>query len=274
MTENIKLGASTKSFGGMSVAECADLFSRASLSCCELCFCQSDLSGWKYNLCGYSSLPSAEQVLRAAETFKSRGIELCALGVYNCFWNGNGSVFYDSVKLFCEYCDIASECGIKVIATHGGATALRAVSGKFDNDISEKLKLGFALSCAQAKKKGLTVSVEYGFADILHTYSDFSALSDKVSDFLGSDDMLKVTAVPIFCDANVPCERIGLFHVKDRKTDGRYFLPFGSGDANFDELFRLSKKMPDIPLVFEYINRENILQTAELFRKRCGSLRA
>lgn len=259
------IGASTRSFGGMSVQKVAEIFSESGLSCAELCFCQSELSGWKYNLCGYEPLPDTEDVLKSVEVFKSYGIEVSALGVYNCFWSGSDDDIADSLRLFSEYCDLAHSCNIKNLATHGGSLMASPFS-KVREDIYRKLRDGFVYACIEAEKRGLTIAVEYGFGDVVEKSSDFCDLVQYVKGSLGRANMLKYICTPV-CNGDGLCnDDIALFHIKDRKTDGRYYERFGDGDCDFSAFFDTALRKSDVPLIFEYINAQNIQRTVREFK--------
>ncbi|MBR3996125.1 MAG: sugar phosphate isomerase/epimerase [Clostridia bacterium] len=259
------IGASTRSFGGMSVQKVAEIFSESGLSCAELCFCQSELSGWKYNLCGYEPLPCAEGVLNAVEVFRSYGINVSALGVYNCFWSGTVSEISDSFRLFSEYCALAESCNIKMLATHGGALTARPFS-RDSGYFYRKLCDGFVYACIEAEKRGLTVAVEYGPGDAIENSGDYYDLVRYVKGSLGRANMLKCIRTPVLDAEGLSDSDISLFHIKDRKTDGRYYERFGDGNCDFSAFFDTAEKNPDIPLIFEYINAQNIQRTVREFK--------
>ncbi len=266
----MKLGASTKSFGGKTVRETAELFAACGLSCAELCFYQSDLSGWKYNLCGYSELACEQEVISAVKTFGEYGIEVSAIGIYNCMWGGTSSEIFDSYRLFTEYCRLASAAEVKILATHGGTASRLPRSRSFDAKLQERMNEGFLYALTEAKKRGLTVAVECGDGDALKNYDDYVSLGKYAEKAIGSADMLKYICCPASENAGLPTSEIALCHIKDRKRGGLYFERFGSGDTDFAPLLEKVGKISDMPMILEYVNSENLAETADSFRAFTG----
>lgn len=262
----MKFGASTRSFGGRSIKETAEIFASAGLSCCELCFCQNDLHGWKYNLCGYSELPPVREVKQAIEIFAEKGIEVSALGVYNSYRCESPVDFTDSARLFAEYCNLAYETGVKILATHTGTTAFRVINPKENAEVFEKLCCGFLLSCIEAEKYGLTIGTECGICDILSNFEGFLSLKEHINNALGRSNMLKYIAVPSGVYTEHEAANTVLFHLKDRKKDGRYYERYGDGDVDFSDFFDTVRGLGDIPVILEYVNSENLLKTMNRIR--------
>ncbi len=262
----MKIGASTKSFGGMSVSEAAQLFARCGLSLAELCFCMSDLSGWRYNLCGYEPLPGGKQVSDAVEAFRKCSVEICAIGVYCNFWSGSTDEIYDSMQLFTQYCDIALACGVKTLTTHTGTTALLPLSQGFGNRLRQKLYSGFTYACIEAEKRGLTLAVECGENDALQDYDEYLALKQHVEKCIGRSNMLKYIYTPAF-SKKAPDSEMAMIHLRDRKKDGKYFERFGEGDVDFTPLFSDFGQNKHLPVILEYVNSANLADTVKRFRE-------
>lgn len=258
------LGATTKCFGGRTTQEVAELFCKSGLQVAELCLCQSDLDGWKYNFCGKNELPKPSAVRLAADIYASFGIKIAAIGVYASFWEENEATLNDTLDVFTEYCDIACECGIKVLATHGGKVINKSILKSMGGEFAWRMNQAFVYSCIEAEKRGLVISVECGEDDALRDYSDFTALKKVVSNELGRSDMLKFTCVPA-SDCFKDClENSALFHIKDRKFGGKFYERFGNGDEDFSDFFEyIRKSQTEIPLILEYVNSENIFQTSQ-----------
>ena len=146
----MKLGASTRAFGGMETAQVAQLFSQNGLSCAELLFYQSDLAGWRYDFCGRAALPSPEAVLCAVQDYRRAGITVSALGVYSNFWCGDDRCRFDTLVTFSEYCDLAAACGIPLLATHGGTSATRSQSRRFVETDRRRFYDAAVFACIEA----------------------------------------------------------------------------------------------------------------------------
>lgn len=254
----MRLGASTKCFGGMSAVETATTFEKSGLSVCELCFCMSDLDGWRYNYCGRSNLPTASDVLRAIATFRGHGVETVAIGAYTCFWSEGDRGLSDSLSQLCEYLEIARECGIATVATHTG-TLIRS---PFPEKSRALMLEGFADACIEAAKRGITISVETTVHDAVDSYAGFLQLREHVKGYVGRSDMLRLTACPSTDADGIPISDIALCHLKDIKRGGKFYERPGDGDFDFTaSLERLDKG--GIPIILECVNSGNVGQTAE-----------
>ncbi len=262
----IKLGASTKAFGGKSVRETAELFAVNNLSCVELCFCLSDLPGWYHNLCGYEQLPTAEDVQRAVELFKSYNIEVCAIGVYSNLCDGNAQKVFDAQRLFSEYCNLAYLCGIKTLATFGGNTPIKYMRSISREAMKLKMYDGFCEALFEAKKRKLTLALDLCGSDTISSYEDYLSVKNYAAGELASFDNLKLIydIESAYCD--VDFDEISLCHIKDKKKNGVYFERYGTGDGDFSKIYKIAKEKPDIPLIFEYVNSENVGDTVANFR--------
>ena len=241
----------------MSVEETAVLYEGCGLSVCELCFCQSDLEGWRYNYCGRSALPTSRDVLGAIAAFREQGVEVVAIGAYNCFWSEGNSGLSDSLSQFCEYLELARDCNVPTVATHTGTLIRSPLSEKS----RELLLEGFTDACIEAAKRNITVSVETTMHDVVTSYSEFLKLCECVKDFVGRSDMLKFTACPSTDEDGVPISDIALCHLKDVKKGGKFYERPGDGDFDFaSSLERLDKG--NVPLILECVNVGNVGGTA------------
>ena len=261
----MKIGASTKSFGGKTVKEVAEIFARCGLTAAELCFCQSDLPGFRHNLCGSANIADKESARCVAETFKSFGVDICSVGVYCNFWSGTDSEIFDTLKLFTSYCDIAYSLGVRTLSTHTGTANQIALSKSFGNELCEKMYQGFTCACIEAKKRGLTVAVECSELDAVQDYKGFTKLCGYVGKSIGSSDMLKYIYSPAKCE-NVSESQIGIFHIKDKSASSKYFERFGDGDVDFSGFFKAFGRNEDIPVILEYVNSENLCDTVKRYK--------
>ena len=261
------LGASTKSFGGMSVAETADIFAKSGLNCAELCFCHTDLSGWKYNLTSYRPLPDGDDILRATESFSRQGISVVSLGVYNCLWQGGASGFSESLRCFCEYRDAAKQTGVNMLCTHSGVAEARIFGGRVPEDYKRLVFETFACAFSEAHKRGITVALECANWDAVKNYAEFLELKRYIKSTLGTDEMLKYIGVPCYDSAYENSDDIAMFHMKDKEKDAKFYTCFGKGDADFSEFFKGAKAYGDIPYILEYVTASNAYEISCLLRK-------
>ena len=268
-----KLGVSTKAFGGKSVEETAQLFAKANLCCTELCFCLSDLSGWQHNLGIYRELPDAEEVQKAIEIFKSYGVEVCAIGVYSNLWDGDAGRTLDSHKLFCEYCNLAYLNNVKTLTTFGGNTLIRAMRNGLDEIFYRKVYEAFGQALAEAKKRGITIALDISCGDVITDYKAYTVLKNYITDEFAYFDNLRLIYDIESASENVSFDEIALCHIKDKKKNGVYFERYGTGDGDFSKIYKIAKERPDIPLIFEYVNSENVTVTVADFRENLEKYR-
>lgn len=261
----MKLGANTKCFGGRTVRETAELFAKCGLNAAELCFCQSDLSGWRYNCCGKYALPENVQLTSAVNIFREYGIEVSAIGIYNCLLCENDIETFDSLTLFTQYCRLAAACGIKTVTTCAGKESRIPKSRTFDAEQLLRLRESFLYCLIEAEKHGITVALECSTDDNLKSYEDYLTLKSFTEKAIGRSSMLKYISSPAFDKGEALNSEIGLYHIKDRKRDGIYFERFGEGDADFSQLPEKLQTTPDIPVIFEYVNSENLRSTVTSF---------
>ena len=264
---NIRLGACTKSFGGRSVEHTAEILKRYNLSCVELCFCLSDLDGWHYNLCGYEKLPDAECVQRAVEIFNSYGIDVVAIGIYSNLWDGGAEKTFDAHRLFSEYCNLAYLSGVKRITTFGGIISAKYLRNAIDSDLKLKVYDSFCKALVEAEKRNLTLALEVSPGSVIGNFNNYLALKNYIKNEFASFDNLKFIYDIESVGYNIASDEIALCHIKDKKDNGIYFERFGFGNADFSGIYKIAKENPDIPLILEYVNCENIGDTADKFRE-------
>lgn len=261
----MKIGASTKSFGGKRTREVAELFGENGLSAIELCFCQNDLSGFRYNLCGKADLPCISEAQAAKEIYNGYGIEICSIGVYCNFWCGTYREIFDTFHLFTKYCDIAYALGVKTLATHTGSVFAMPASRGFSTDLSEKLYQGFTHAAIEAHKRGLTIAVEVDEKDAIACYGQYLELKKRVFDNIGVD-VLKMIYSPGMENGEISAPEIAVCHIKDKKNGGKFYERYGAGDMDYSGFFKAFGKNEDIPMILEYVNSENLGETVNRFR--------
>lgn len=262
----MKLGATTKCFGGMKVSDTAELFCSCGLSVAELCFCHEELDGWRYNFCGDSKMPSVEDVRRAVGIFCENGVEVSGIGIYSRFFGGGTQGLCGSVSRFCAFLDIVAECGINTVCTHGGI--IPVTGNRKDTLIPEYKRLaleGFCDVCVEAKKLGITVAIEMTMHDIFNGYSGFCEISRSVSEYIGDDSMLKFIANSCEDDGGIPKERIAMYRLKDKSADGKYYDRIGSAGCDFKDFLRRHENC-DIPMLLEFVNSTNLRDTCAMVR--------
>ena len=261
----MNIGASTKSFGGLTVSETAELFAKSGLNRAELCFCQSDLSGWKFNLCGRGIIPEVGRVYGAVKEFYRHGVTVCGLGLYNCLWAGGAEKAVEAVEYFAEFCDMAKESGVEMICTHTGTPGFGLYGQRQPEDLKERALELFMYALFEAFKRGIAVAVEFGAEDALCGYDGYILLKERAQRVLGTSEMLKYIGVPSGDKPGADYGEVGLFHIKDKDAGGRFYGCFGSGAGDFSEFFKNIAQYRDIPMILEFVNSSNLGRVREEF---------
>lgn len=262
----MKLGVSTKSFGGMTTDEVANLFEKCGIDCAELIFCQTDLSGWRYDAVGGMTLPDAEKLLKAVECYRKHGVEILSLGLYSNLWSGNDDEQYACMQTISEYCELCAGTGIGMISTHGGSTGTVPVRQSFDGPLYGKLLTGLSHLCTEAAKYGVRAALEPSPRDALPDLAAVKCAVQRVTERIGAAGTFRT--VYTFADGEKmpPKEELAFFRIKDKSPDGRFYERFGTGCTDWQSFFASSSSF-GLPYVMEYVNSGNLYETAEALRR-------
>lgn len=267
----MKLGITTRSYGGISTAEASGEMARLGYTATELCFTQSDLSGWVYN--GITDLSGIDGALvrEKADIYRNNGIQVTALGLFTkliCDGDERDAIIQYSKKMI----DIAYEAGIDTVTSECGFHPDRALFARLYEADFAAIKKNVAELALYAADKGIRIAIEPCVLDIIPS-------AKRMADFITQlEAEYGVTNVGVMLDmANLLANssikdvfeylksHIYYFHGKDRKINDAYGRLIGDGDIDWVEFFRYYEKYtPDIPFILEYANKD----TAELARDR------
>jgi Sugar phosphate isomerases/epimerases len=274
--ELIKFGITSRSFGGLSTEETAQRMRDAGFECCELCFVQSDLGGWNYNGIGDLTGITPETVKAAADTYRKYGIEVVALGVFSNLLERDAEKKKDVIDYFIRYLDFAEAAGIPVIASECGFVpgdrGLHADSYEAD---FKSVKDALVVIGKEAEKRGIKIAIEGCVLDVVPTpkrlrdmagqlkaeagLTNIGALLDPANYIAAADedDMFKYLSNLVY-----------YFHGKDRFVNDTYGRNVGEGEINWCKFFKNHMDItPDIPVVFEYSNKDNCKEVLDRAKK-------
>lgn len=259
----MKFGITTRSYGGLTVAEAAEQMAQLGFNVTELCFSQTDLSGWNYNGLTEISDKSPKDVKRACLEFEKRNICVFALGIFtNLIIDGPERENY--LRRGEEMIDIAAYCGIPIVASECGFHSDRALYARlFEADYSN-LKENVARLCKYAKKKGVKVAIEPCILDILPSAKRMNDFIDQLKAEQGIDNLgVLMDYANLLANSTLEetflllKDKIYYFHGKDRKINDAYGRLIGDGDIDWHRFFELYKEhTPDIPFILEYANKD------------------
>ncbi len=262
----MKIGVSTKSFGGMTTEEAANLFEKSGIDCAELIFCQTDLSGWRYDAAGGMTLPDAETLRKAVGCYRKHGVEILSLGLYSNLWSGGDDEQYASMRTASEYCNLCAEAGIGMISTHGGLIGTLPVRQSFDGALCTKLLTGLSHLCMEAAKYGIRVALEPSPKDALPNLSAVENAVRQVTGRIGAAGTFRTVYTLADGEQMPPKEELAFFRIKDKDADGRFYERFGAGCTDWQSFFEASSSF-GLPYVMEYVNSGNLAETAEALRR-------
>lgn len=267
----MKLGITTRSYGSASCEAAADAMSRLGYTCTELCFSQSDLSGWVYNGITDLSAVTPELVKQKADIFRAAGIEVFSLGIFTCLIkSGEESAPY--IEYSKRMIAIAAYAGINTVVSECGFHPDRALYARLYEADYSALKENLAALAEYAAPLGVRIALEPCVLDIIPSAKRMKDLIEQLKAERG------VTNLGVLLDyanllANSGIEEtfsylkddIYCFHGKDRKVNDAYGRLLGDGEIDWTEFFRhYEKYTPSVPFILEYATAD----TSELARDR------
>lgn len=245
----MKLGISTKCFGGKSVAECAKTVRGFGYGAVELCLCQNDAEYRQYNTVGGAKCPTEAEFLGICRVYRDEGLDISALGLYPNLWCGSSYAKRMARIDFCRFLDLADMADIRTVSTEiGFSVAARPIRGAaiigrtYSHEDELRVREAFAFAALEAMKRGITLSIEPSefdpvFRNGAEGYLEFI---DEIEDVSGAEGVLGLTVSPFrFCfgkigsdagEKNYDPELVGklkkrarLIHLKEREDGERYF---------------------------------------------------
>lgn len=268
----LNLGIVTRSFPNWSVEDCAARMADLGFACTELCFTFSDLSGWNYNGCGDLSALTPSAVEKAAQAFRSRGIELTSVGAFSNLMEKDPEQLEKNFACFARYIDIAADLGIPYVSTENGfVPGHRGVqTDTFESDFIF-FRDHMCRLADMAAEKGVSIAFEPCTLDLTPS-------AKRTRDFLNQcgRDNLRILLDPANLIANSDEEdmfkylsdRVAYFHGKDRHVNDTYGCNLGDGEIDWVRFFRLyHEKNDNTPFILEYVNNDTCVPVRDLARK-------
>ena len=259
------LGVVTRSFPKLNNVETAELLRSNGFRWTELCFSQTDSKYWVYN--GRSDLSDMtnERSATVVDTYRSRGIEVPALGVFTNLIEPDDSELEKNLHYFRRMMEIAAYNRIPFVSTECGfIPGQRGINADVYEERFQRFVDSMSWLVQHAAEHGVCVALEPCVLDVVPSAKRTADLINQIG-----SDRLKVLLDPANLIANSSesdmfaylTDHIAYFHGKDRKLNDKMGRVVGDGDIDWVSFLTLYHKHCDgFPFIFEYVNSDNFLE--------------
>ena len=259
------LGVVTRSFPELTNEETAELLSSNGFKWTELCFSQTDSTYWVYN--GRSDLSDMtnERSADIVDMYRSKGIEVTALGVFTNLIEPDDTELEENLEYFRRMMEIAAFNKIPYVSTECGfIPGQRGINADVYEERFQRFVDSMAWLTKRAAEHDVRIALEPCVLDVVPSAKRTADLIEQVG-----SDRLKVLLDPANLIANSSerdmftylSEHVGYFHGKDRKVNDRMGRVVGDGDIDWIEFLKLYHKHNDgTPFIFEYVKADNFLE--------------
>jgi sugar phosphate isomerase/epimerase len=258
----MKIGIVTRSFPEMDNAGAASRMAETGFQVTELCLIQTDSKYWVYNGTSDISGLSGQRVLEVADIYRSRGIEVHALGVFTNLIDPDPARLDHNLDYFIKHMEFAQAAGIPAVSTECGFDpASRGVRADVYESRYGTLLESLKRLCDAAEKYHVRLALEPCVLDVVPSAK---RMADTIRQ-VGSP-ALKVLLDPANLIANSSEKdmfaylnpHIDYFHGKDRKVNDAYGRNIGEGDINWPLFLSLAHRyQEDTPFIIEYPRANN-----------------
>ncbi len=261
----LNIGCTTRSFGGMRVADTAARMREIGFQCTELCFVQEDLPGWAYNGIGPLEDYTVARVKEAVQIFRDNGVEVVSLGMFTDLRNPDAAVQEKTMDYVRRYIEFAAESGVKYIASECGFTpGKRGLSADTYEEDYDRLRTFVGKVCTAAEQSGVHLALEACVLDVIPSPRRLKTLIEelKASDRVHLGAMLDPANFIAAEDEEGMFRHlrddIYYFHGKDRKINATYGINLGDGDIDWVKFMELYIRHTDgTPFILEYCKNDN-----------------
>ena len=261
----MKLGVVSRSFPKMTSNEAADFMAQNGFVCTELCLAHPDANYWSYN--GRRDLTSMtdERSRALVETFRSRGIEVSALGVFTNLIDPDAAGRAANLAYFERLMQIAAFNGIPCVSTECGfIPGRRGINTEtYDRDFGQLCE-SLRWLVEKAEHYGLDIALEPCIIDIVPSAKRAADLLAQIG-----SDRLRILLDPANLIPNNTEEemfrhlapKIAYLHGKDRKVNDVRGRALGEGDIDWPRFLALYHRHAEgRPFILEYVGPDNVLE--------------
>ena len=258
----MKLGLATNGFNNLTNDEMAQLAADAKLDCVQLFFTQKDSNYWKYNRPVDVSAVTEAECHRIEKAYRSRGLEIQALGVYANLIEPDEAEREKNFRYFADMMRIAQTMNVRMLLSECGSVIVpgkgRDLSASLDERTWPRLVEITRRLIPLAEKHNVTIAIESYFQDLLGSATAVRYFMEEINHprvraLLDPANLLPHNTVEEMFNALAPY--IVALHAKDRKLHVTQGVAAGKGDVDYRKYIALARKhCPNLPLVLEYVN--------------------
>lgn len=258
----MKLGLATNGFNQLTNDEMAQLAADAKLDCVQLFFTQKDSNYWKYNQPVDVSAVTESECHRIAHAYRSRGLDIQALGVYANLIEPDEVAREKNFAYFADMMRIAKTMNVRMLLSECGSIIVpgkgRDLSASLDESAWPRLVDMVRRLIPLAETHDVTIAIESYFQDLLGSATAVRYFLEEINHprvraLLDPANLLPHNSLEEMFNALAPY--IAALHAKDRKLHVTKGVAAGQGDLDYGKYVALARKhCPDLPLVLEYVN--------------------
>jgi sugar phosphate isomerase/epimerase len=275
----ITIGVSTNDFRDHTNESLAAELKSQKVKAIQLFFTQKDSNYWRYGERSDLSGLSVDRAKRIADTYRSAGMSIHALGVYLTLIHGDAAERKGNLAYFDSVMKLGRQIGVTTFLSEMGHWHPPGPAGHVPYDWQDEV-----WTMAVATVKELAVAAEANGSTILlePIYRSVLASAKRTRLFLeevGSKrvraqldpaNLLEVNDLEEMFGQLQPW--IGGIHAKDRKYHVTAGVAVGKGDLDYKRFVQLAAKhTPGVPLVIEYVGTKDYREALEHLR---GTIRA
>jgi sugar phosphate isomerase/epimerase len=259
----MNVGVTTRSFPELTNAQTADFLSQNDLTSAELCFSQTDSKFWVYNGRSDLSAMTDDRSRRIVETYRSRGIEVVALGVFTNLIEPDSAERDANLDYYDRMMQIAALNGIPCLPTECGFIAgKRGINADSYEETFEILLDSLKRLAGKAKRYDVYVALESCVLDVVPSAKRAADLLAQVG-----SERIRILLDPANLIANNSeadmfrylAPHIAYFHGKDRKLNDARGRLLGDGDIDWPLFLSLYHRHAEgTPFILEYVNASNV----------------
>lgn len=270
----ITIGVSTNDFRDHTNESLAAELKSQKVKVIQLFFTQKDSNYWRYGERSDLSGLSVDRAKRIAETYRSAGMSIHALGVYLTLIHGDAAERKANLAYFDSVMKMGRQMGVTTFLSEMGHWHPPGPAGHVPYDWQDEV-----WTMAVATVKELAVAAEANGSTILlePIYRSVLASAKRTRLFLEEVGSKRVRAQldpANLLEVNDLDEMfgqlqqwIGGIHAKDRKYHVTAGVAVGKGDLDYKRFVQLAAKYaPGVPLVIEYVGTKD-------YREALGHLR-
>lgn len=262
----IRLGVATNGFNNLTNDEMAQLAADAKLQCVQLFFTQKDSNYWRYNTPVDVSAVTEAECHRIATAYRSRGLEIQALGVYANLIEPDEAAREKNFQYFADMMRIAKSMNVSMLLSECGSIIVpgkgRDLSASLDERAWPRLVDMVRRLIPLAEQHQVTIAIESYFQDLLGSATAVRYFLEEINHprvraLLDPANLLPHNTLEEMFNALAPY--IAALHAKDRKLHVTQGVAAGKGDVDYRKYLELVRAhCPNLPLVLEYVNPQTV----------------